>query len=181
MATKSQSMAIGYPANESCVARIHFLQGNRDEAERLLVNVIERTPEAVDGHAWLAYMLNYLGRSGEALAMAEKALEIAPANPVALGALGHAHRLTCNLQQALATQQQLPPRESGFIYAFHAQLEKIILYQQMEREDEALAEVAAFMELSPNFSAELWVQRLPYTDPSLTESDLAALNKAGLK
>lgn len=58
-----------------------------------------------------------------------------------------------------------------------------ILYGESGREEKARAEAAEFLRLiaNPNFSLEVWGQRLPYKDPAMVERHLAALRKAGLK
>jgi len=37
------------------------------------------------------------------------------------------------------------------------------------------------LRISPNFSLEVYRQRLPYKDPAVLERQIAALRKAGLK
>ena len=58
-----------------------------------------------------------------------------------------------------------------------------ILYCESGQEGKARAEAVEFLRLiaNPNFSLEVWGQRLPYKDPAMVERDLAALRKAGLK
>jgi len=54
-------------------------------------------------------------------------------------------------------------------------------YIKRGREDEARAEAAEVLRMSPNFSVEAWGQMLPHKDPAVLERGLAALRKAGLK
>ena len=56
-----------------------------------------------------------------------------------------------------------------------------VIYSELGREEEARAEAAEVLRLSPNFSVEGWRHRLPFKDPAETERFLAALRKAGLK
>ena len=64
-----------------------------------------------------------------------------------------------------------------------AHLTLAAVYSELGREAEARAEAAEFLRLiaNPNFSLEVWGQRLPYKDPAMVERDLAALRKAGLQ
>jgi hypothetical protein len=49
------------------------------------------------------------------------------------------------------------------------------------REEESRAEAAEVLKLSPNFSVDVYGERIPYKDPAQAERDMAALRKAGLK
>jgi adenylate cyclase len=62
-----------------------------------------------------------------------------------------------------------------------AHLDLAATYSELGREEEARAEATEVLRLSPNFSLEVYRQRLPYTEPAVTERLLAALRKAGLK
>jgi hypothetical protein len=56
-----------------------------------------------------------------------------------------------------------------------------VIYSELGWEEEARAEAAEILKVSPNFSLEGLQQRLPFKDPAETERVLAALRKAGLK
>ena len=55
------------------------------------------------------------------------------------------------------------------------------IYSELGREEEARAEAAEVLRISPNFSLEVLRQRLPYKDPADLERFLDGLRKAGLK
>jgi adenylate cyclase len=55
------------------------------------------------------------------------------------------------------------------------------IYSELGREEEARAEVAEILRISPNFSLEVLRQRLPYKDPADLERFLDGLHKAGLQ
>jgi hypothetical protein len=56
-----------------------------------------------------------------------------------------------------------------------------ISYSELEREEEARAETAEVLRLSPTFSLDVVRQTWPFKDPAALERTLAALRKAGLK
>lgn len=56
-----------------------------------------------------------------------------------------------------------------------------ILIEGAGREEEARAEGAEVLRISPNFSLEAWRQILPYKDQAEVEHYLDGLRKAGLK
>ena len=81
-------------------------------------------------------------------------------------------------------RRRLPPfkkaltRNPDFLPA-HAILAAI--YSELGREEEARAEAAEVLQISPNFSLEVLRQRLPYKDPADLERFLDGLRKARLK
>ena len=81
-------------------------------------------------------------------------------------------------EEAVATFKKVLNLNPDF-WAAHAQL--TICYSELGREDEARAEAAELLRVSPNFSLEVMRQRLPIKDPVESERYLAALRKAGLR
>ena len=55
------------------------------------------------------------------------------------------------------------------------------VYSEVGRDAEAQTEAAAVLQINPNWSLEVWKQRVPYKDPAMLERVFAALHKAGLK
>ena len=55
------------------------------------------------------------------------------------------------------------------------------IYSELGREEEAQAAAAEVLRLNPNFSLEVWRQRIHFKDPTIVERWLAAARKAGLK
>jgi hypothetical protein len=55
-----------------------------------------------------------------------------------------------------------------------------VIYSELEQQEEARAEAAEVLRLNPNFSLEVFKQRLPYKDQTESERILTALRKAGL-
>ncbi len=75
------------------------------------------------------------------------------------------------------------PQESRYSCPnnFGAHLILAVTYSESGREEEAPAEAAEVLRLSPQLSLEGWRQRLPFKDPAVLERTLVALRKAGLK
>ncbi len=57
----------------------------------------------------------------------------------------------------------------------------IIDYIELRHEQEARAEAAEVLRISPHFSLDMWRQRSPQKNRALLERNLADLRKAGLK
>ncbi len=130
-------------------------------------------------YQWLATVQNYIGRPEEAIKLAEKALRLDPRNQVnPLFLLGWSYFLTGRYEEAIDTLKRAIAFNPNFLVA-HLSLAGV--YGELGREEEARAEAAEVLRLSPKFSLEAWGQRLPYKDPAVLERSLAAWRKAGLK
>jgi hypothetical protein len=56
-----------------------------------------------------------------------------------------------------------------------------ILYIELGQEQKARAAAAEVLQLSPDFSVEVWGQRNPDRNKAQIKGDMAALSKAGLR
>jgi len=136
-------------------------------------------PNDADSYARLGYILTLVGRPEEALGLMEKAMRLNPRYPVwYLLNLGLAYRFTGRYEEAIAALKRLLTRDPNFV---NAHLVLAAIYSELGREAEARAAAAALLRLNPNFSLEVWRQRLPYKDPAVVERYLDALRQAGLK
>jgi len=145
------------------------------EAER----AIALDPNDADSYAWLGATLDFAGRPEEAIGLIEKAMRLNPHYPpVYLFILGHSYYLMGRYEEAIAAYKKALTHNSRYSPA-HQFLAAI--YSELGREEEARAEAAEVLKISPNFSLEVLRQRLPFKDPAVLERMLAALRKAGMK
>ncbi len=136
-------------------------------------------PNYADAYVTLAEILSFAGRPQEAMSLVEQAMRLNPRYPFSyLWALGHAYRLVGRLQEAIIALKRVVMRNPDQITA-HVFL--AVIYSELGREEEARAEVAEILRISPHYSLEVVRQRIPYKDPALLERQVAALRKAGLK
>jgi adenylate cyclase len=136
-------------------------------------------PNYAEGYAWLGNIFNFAGRPEEAIEMEEKALRLNPHDPfLSLFTLGVAYRITGLYEEAIATLKRVLIRNPDYLPA-HANL--LVAYSESGQEAGAQAEAAAILRLSPQFSLEVWRQRLPFKDQAELERLLAGLRKVGLK
>jgi tetratricopeptide (TPR) repeat protein len=92
--------------------------------------------------------------------------------------LGWAYRLVGRYEEAIVALKQAlarSPNDLGVLLNLAA------TYSELGRMEEARAEVAEVLRLSPNFSLEMLRQMNPQKDPALAERSIEALRKAGLK
>ncbi len=92
--------------------------------------------------------------------------------------LGHAYFLTGRYEEAIETLKRVLDRNPYFLPA-HVYL--AASYSEIGREEDARAEVAEIMRLSPQISLEAMRQRLPYKDQAILERLFDGLRKAGVK
>jgi TolB-like protein/cytochrome c-type biogenesis protein CcmH/NrfG len=132
-----------------------------------------------DAYTQLGEALKFAGRPEEALGLIEKAMRLNPHYPpVYLVFLGEAYRFTGRYEEAIAAYKKALTRNSNLLAA-HLFLATI--YSELGREEEARAEAAEVLKISPKYSLEGARQMWPYKDQAVLERHLAALRKAGLK
>jgi len=136
-------------------------------------------PNYADAYVTLAEIFSFAGRPQEAISLVEQAMRLNPRYPFSyLWALGHAYRLVGRLEEAIIALKRVVMRNPDQITA-HVLL--AVIYSELGREEEARAEVAEILRISPHYSLEVVRQRIPYKDPALLERQVAALRKVGLK
>ena len=159
----------------------HLNKRQYDRAVSEVDKTIDPIQDLAVRHVWQALIYNYVGRSGEAIAISEKAIQSDPKNMFALSAIGKAYRLTNRYEDAIAMQKRVFSSSPNFIISFDAHIELAILFAELDRVGEAGVEAAEILEMSPDFSVDVWGDRIPYRDPAQAGRDMAALRKAGLK
>jgi adenylate cyclase len=156
----------------------HLFHRQHEQAIAEMERAIALDPNYADAHIWMTLILNYVGRPDEAIGWAEKAMRLNPHYPGwYLNFLGMAYVLARRYDEALIVLKRAltltPNLDTHILLAS--------LYSQLGREEEARAEAAEILRMSPNFSVDAWGQILPFKDPAVLERGLAALRKAGLK
>jgi len=164
---------------EMSLMNLHMKQDR--EALSRAEELVALAPENADSHATLAFVLNAIGRSDEAIEMLEKAIRPNHSTPPwYLTTLGDAYRLSGRQTEAVETQKRVFEHTPSHADAFRAHLSLAILYVELGREEEARSEALQVLAAAPNFSLELWGRRVAYKDPTFAERDMAALREAGL-
>ena len=155
---------------------IHLWRKEYDQAVCEAERMIAIAPQAAEGYALLADIYTYVGRLEEAAELAGKAEQI---NPAVTWPFRRLYRLTCRLEDAAAVVRKSPVLDrSG---SFWAHIDLAIINSELGRAEEAKAEAAEIPKLAPNFSVDVYGERIPYKDPAQAERDMAALRKAGLE
>ena len=146
-----------------------------DECER----AISLEPGSAEAYTQLATFLFWGCQPEKAIPVFKKALRLSPIPPNrALQNMGMAYRMAGRYEEAIETLGQLTRREPNQLLA-HVSL--TATYMEAGREDQAFAEAAEVLRIDPNFSAERFINILPYKDKTELDRYLMALQKAGLK
>jgi adenylate cyclase len=163
----------------SILGSVYLWQKQYEQSIAELERAIALDPNWAVSYAFLAEVLSRVGRSEEAIDMAEQALRHKPF--VADGHLtnvGTAYDLAGRPDEAVAPLKQYLTRYPNIL---GAHLTLAAVYSELGREAEARAEVAEVLRINPQFSLEVHKQRVPIKDPATLERHIAALRKTGLK
>ena len=163
-----------------------MLLGNLDLTKRRYDQAISEgqravtlAPNLTDGYFWLSRILVYSGRPMEAIVAAKKGVRLNPRQPVlCLTQLGLAYLSMGRFREARSifeeTFAKSPNQPAGYML-------KAIADVEMGRNDDARAEAAEVLRLSPLYSLATWQQAYPLKDAALQQRWRADLRKAGLK
>jgi adenylate cyclase len=166
------------PQAHMLLSFVYQLKNQLEPAITEAKRAIALDPNGADSYAALAEALSWTVQSEEAIALAEKAMRLNPRYPVYyLMSLGRAYAVAGRTEEAITALKSALARNRDFLPP-HVLL--VFLYTESGREEEAHAEVAEVLRISPNFSVDGLGQRAPYPDQVLARY-LAALRKAGLK
>src|SRR5216684_209614 len=145
------------------------------EAER----AIALDPNSAVGYVALVEIMEYSGKPTEAIGWAEKAMRLDPRHRnlyllfkgVSYTQMGRYEEAIPIVKRSLAAYPN--------IWAAHAIL--VVDYTELGREDEARAEAAEVLRISPQFSLDRWMQISPQKDQTVLKRNIADWRKAGLK
>ncbi|MBI3300672.1 MAG: adenylate/guanylate cyclase domain-containing protein, partial [Deltaproteobacteria bacterium] len=179
LAQKAIALDDALPVSHQLLGYVYLWKKQHEQAIVEAGRAIALDPNDAEGYITLGASLVYAGRPEEGIRLIERAMRLNPQYPVwYLLALGFAYRVAGQYEEAIAPLKKALTLTPNFGPA-HFNL--AACYAELDRLEEALAEVAELRRLDPNVSLEAARQNLPYKDPAVLERYLAALRKAGLK
>jgi adenylate cyclase len=179
LAQKALALDDSLPLGHAVLAEVYLWRGQHDKAIATQQEAMALSPNDAEQIAGLSGILTWAGRPLEALELVKKAMRLNPMYPIEyLWNLGHAYYLMGRHEEAIATLERIRDRVPDYLPP-HAYL--TASYSELGREEEARAEAAELVRLSPRMSIEGWRSRLPYKDQAVTERLYASLRKAGLR
>ncbi|MBI3797659.1 MAG: adenylate/guanylate cyclase domain-containing protein, partial [Deltaproteobacteria bacterium] len=178
-ARKAVALDDSLPFAHTTLGWVYLMKKQHDQAVAEAERAIILDPNSAQGYVMLGDMLIFTGRPEETVGLMEKAMRLDPHYPPHyLNILGFAYLMMGRYEDAIAPLKKALSRHPDLLQA-HANL--AVVYSELGREEEARAEAAEFLRLSPNFSLEMGRQIMPAKDPAVLDRYLNALRKAGLK
>jgi adenylate cyclase len=179
LAQEAVALDDSLPQPQRVLSQVYLWQKQHDQAIAAAKQTIVLDPNFADGYTNLGWILTTAGRPKEGIALIEKAMRLNPRYPATYPVyLGIAYRVLGRYEEALVPVKQALTLNSNLLAA---RWNLAAIYNELGREEEARAEVAEMLRLSPHYSLEFSRQISPYKDPVVTERMVAALHKAGLR
>jgi len=157
-----------------------YLLKDRQHEQAIAVaeKVIALDPNFAGGYGLLAEILGFAGRPEEVIGLMEKAMRLNPRYPaIYLFWLGNAHYQMGRYDEAIAALNSAVIRKPNHL---PTHLFLAASYVELGQEEEARAEVAEILRISPDYrsGSKSWA---PWKDQTVPKRIRAALRKAGLK
>jgi TolB-like protein/DNA-binding winged helix-turn-helix (wHTH) protein/tetratricopeptide (TPR) repeat protein len=161
------------------LAETYLYKKQYDEATAEAERVIALDPNSAAGYNALAQIMDFSGKPAEVIGLEQKAIRLDPRNQdYYLFWEATAYTLMGRCREAIPIIKRALARYPDNLAA-HAVL--VVDYTELGREDEARAEAAEVLRISPHFSLERWREMSPQKDKTVRNRSYADLRKAGLK
>jgi tetratricopeptide (TPR) repeat protein len=179
LAQKAVALDDSLPAAHTTLGYVYLMQRKHDQAIVECERAIAVDPNWFGGYVSLGDILIYSKRPEETIGLMKTALRLSPRLPsIAFNILGFAYLVAGQYEEATLALKKALSHNPNLLPA-HMNL--AVVYSERGQREEARAETAEVLRLSPHVSLDAWKQRLPFKDPAVLERYLAALRKAGLK
>lgn len=175
-----QAMALdeSLPIPHAVLGTVYVWKRQHEQAVTEARRAIALDPNHAGSYLTLANILVFTGQTEEAIETIRMAMRLNPRYPPNyLLQLSFAYRVAGQYKEALEPGKRVA-RLTPNLGPAHFNL--AIIYSELGRMEEAQAEVAEMLRLSPHASLEAF-RYIPFKDPAVLERHLAALRKAGLK
>ncbi|MBI3800763.1 MAG: adenylate/guanylate cyclase domain-containing protein [Deltaproteobacteria bacterium] len=167
LAQKAVALDDSLPGAHSTLGIVYLIMKQHEPAIAEAERAIALDPNFADGYATLATILGPAGRPEEAIELAKQAMRLNPHYlPWYLNALGFAYLSAGWYEEAIAPLKQALSRNPNVLPP-HVNL--AVVYSELGRLEEAQAEVAEILRISPAVSLESTRQRLIFKDPVVAE------------
>ena len=179
LAQRAIALDESLPLGHALLAEVYLWKKQHEKAIAAQNKSIALSPNDADGIAGLGGILTWAGRPKETIVLVKKAMRLNPMYPtVYLLHLGHAYHLMGRYEEAVEVLKRARDRNPDFL-PVHAYL--AASYCELGQEEEARAQAAEVVRLSPQTSIKAWRHRLPYRDQAVLERLYSSWRKAGLK
>src|SRR5713101_3642276 len=150
------------PMAHTLLSDIYLFKKQYDQATAEAERVLALDPNSAAGYSALAQIMDCSGKPAEAIGLAEKAMRLDPLNRE-----GYLYYEGWSYTQMGRYEEAIPMLKRALTrfpnnWAAHAQL--VVDYTEVGREDQARAEAAEVLRISPRFSLDAWKRRNPQQD-----------------
>jgi adenylate cyclase len=164
-------------APHSLLGNIYLMQRQYEKAVSEAERAVALNPNGADACAHLGRILIYAGRQKEAIQSLEKAVRLNPIPPTwYLFSLGDAYFLTGQYDEAIAAYKRVFNLNPDDMVA-HVGL--AATYAMQRREEEAGAQAAQILRISPKFYIDAYASTLPFENKADRDLLIDGLRKAG--
>ena len=159
LAQRAITLDESLPLGHAILGEVYLHKKQYEKAIAEQEKTIALSPNDADGIAGLGGILTWAGRPEETIGLVKKAMRLNPMYPTEyLWNLGHAYYLMGRHEDAVETLKRARDRNPDYV-PVHAYL--TASYGELGREEEARAEAAEVVRLSPQISIKDWRPRLP--------------------
>ena len=177
-AKKAVALDDSLPLAHTHLAWVYVFRKQHEEAIAEGQRAIALDPNFAEGYARLGNILTFACRPEEAVDLVKKAIRLNPHYPPNyLISLGHVYEMMGKHEEAIAALKKSLTRNPDLMFSH---LFLAVVYSELGRKEEAQAEVAEVLRISPRASLEGQRERMPFKDQAALERYLEALRKAGL-
>ena len=167
------------PTAHSRLGLFCSLKGEHERAITEGERGVALNPSGASAIGYYGVSLLYGGRPEEAVPVFQKAIRLNPlGESYGFFYLGHAYRVLGRFEEAVSEYKKALQRAPDNLFTH---LGLAATYSMMGRQEEARAEAAEILRISPNFSVDSYARRMIFKDQSVTDKYMDALRKAGLK
>ena len=175
---KAVALDESQPTGHETLAYAFLAQREHDSAIAEARKAIHFDPNFAEAYISLGEILSFSSQPREAVPFIEQAMRLNPRfTPNYLWALGQAHRLLGNYDEAITIFRRVVTRNPDLMVA-HLML--AACYAETDRDDEARVAAQEVMRISPNFSLALSHARSPYKNEAEIKRQTDSLLRAGL-
>jgi len=167
------------PLAHGVIGVVYQYKGQFEQAIAEGERAVALDPNDPGNYQRLASILGFAGRAEDAISMAKTAMRLNPRYPPQfLLTLGQGYHMAWHNDEAIATLKRLLVSYPNHMGA-HVML--TCSYSDAGREEEARAQAAEILRVTPNFTVEAWRRNQFFRDPAELERHAHNLRKAGLK
>ncbi len=179
MGQKAVALDDSLPNAHALLSLVLLWQKQHEKAITEGERAIAVDPNNADAYRSLAEVLYFCGKPEEGIKLMEKAIRLNPRHPPTYEfMLGVNYRSAGRYEDAIQMLKKALALNPNIV---NAHFNLMVIYSELNREEEAKAAMAEALRLSPQWSLETWRQNVPFKNPAEIERFAAALRKAGLK